>query len=80
MPNAIFPQFNFPTLPEIVGVLEQVFVIGFLLILLLFAIQGVQQVRLLNRFLQTIMAPVWTLLSWLLLVAVVLVGFWYIVS
>lgn len=61
----------------IIRILEHVFVVGFLIILLLFAVQKVQQVRLLNRFLHTTFASVWTIIAWVFLLAVILLGVWY---
>lgn len=73
----ILPQGFSLDMADVIRILEHVFVVGFLLILLLFAVQKVQQVRLLNRFLNTTFAPVWAITTWVFLLAIIMLGVWY---
>ena len=73
-----FANFELPSLADLTPLLGEIAIGGFLLILFIFSIQLVQQVRLLNIFLHTAIARVWLGLSVVLLIITVITGLWFI--
>ncbi|MCA9390354.1 hypothetical protein KC571_03015 [candidate division WWE3 bacterium] len=72
--------FSIPPLSEVIADVEGIVIVGFWIILLLFGVQLVQQVRLLNRFLHTAMYWIWFGLALTYLFIILGVGLWYVVA